>query len=176
MNTLNWKVDFWRPWREVGFLALVASEMAWVALWYNALSQITRPVSFLRIFFTLSLMLVLAHFLARLLIAIQFKIIVRRVIYAGVMLISLLVSLQWLVYAPHRFSPFGILSQTFRGFADFNAIPPDFWVILLVLLVWRRGVTLARNPIAVIPLFEAFNLGCWLCLCLVFYSWGCLPA
>ena len=136
------------PWRLIAFAGLWCAEMSWVALWYSGISPGNRPVSYGRAFLILGGFYVLANLLTRLLNDLDLRVWVRRTVLGLALLASLYAALLWMYYSPQKPGLGEIERRIVAGFASPQVIPSEFWVLLVVLLVFRRGINLERQGIS----------------------------
>lgn len=153
------RTPFLRPWRELTLLALMGMDMCWIATWYVDFTHIGQPIPFLRAYVVLGVMLLIAHYLGRLLNDLNIKTALRRGIFALVILVNLWVGLQLLLYYPAVLSPVDTIHRNFQAFAELNIIPAEFWVMLAILLITSRGVRLARQTLGIDRVIASFQLG-----------------
>ncbi len=160
-----------RPWGWLALLALIFMEMSWAALWFSALSNLGRGVSYAKALAVLSALLILSNLLTRLFQLWDLRLGLRRGLFAFFILLSLYLSIVLLLYAPEWPSIGATIQRLVHGFADLKRIPGEFWVMLVVLLLWRRGVSLAHQVITSELVVGSFRIGV-----LVLFLFGILPA
>lgn len=159
-----------RVWREAAFLSLWCADMCWIALWYSALSQIGGGVTYGRAFLVLGGIYLLSHYLIRLFDYWQLRSGLRQGLVVVLVLASFYYSVGTLIYLSNWPGVFELIKGMVRGFASSSLIPPEFWVALVVLLLWRRGVRLARQAISSDIVMASFGFGGGM-----FFLFGVLP-
>lgn len=135
----------WRSWLDLTILWVMGMDLAWVALWVASLSRIGAPehgLSYSRVFAVLGGLLLTSHLLARWAQDHLHQVGVRSVFFGAAVLASVLAAMEWLIYAGAPVSLGSLVTGMAQKFAAANIIPSEFWVTLLVLLIWQRGVTL----------------------------------
>jgi hypothetical protein len=155
------------PWRELAGLTRIGMELFWIALWYSNLTQINQPVSIVRAFVILGILILVSHFAARALNWEQRGAILHRGIDLVLMLLGLFLALELLLYAPAWQGPGDVARRIVSAFGERNTIPPEFWVLLACLLVWNRGIVLARSLVSADHCLTSFELGL-----LMFFLYG----
>ncbi len=162
-----WEWDGIHPWRELANLSRMGMELCWIALWYSDLTQINHPISIWRAVLVLGALELFSHLLARGLNLEKQHAAVRRLVDLGVLLFNLALSLELLLYAPEWQGPVAIVGRIVSGFSVMNTIPAEFWVLLACLLVWNRGIVLARSRVSADLSLAGFQLGL-----LMFFFYG----
>ncbi len=149
-----------RPWRELTILALVGMEITWLSIWYVTFARISQyPVSLPRVAAVFGLQFLVSHYLARAMNTYGVEPRLRRLVFVASLVIAVWATLQLLLYAPVVLSPGELVGRILPRFAEPNLIPPEFWVMLAVLLVWSRGVSLARRAPGVDRVLTSFQVG-----------------
>lgn len=164
------RIPIVKVWREAAFLSLWAADMCWIALWYSTLSQIGGGVTYGRAFLVLGGIYLFSHFLIRLFDYWQLRTILRQGLVGVLILVSFYYSVSMLIYLGNWPGVLGLVKGMVDGFASANLIPPEFWVALVVLLLWRRGIRLARQPISSDIVMASFGFGGGM-----FFLFGILP-
>lgn len=136
--------DWLRIRRELTFLAFAAMEMCWFTPWYRALTPgaaATPPASA----YSILLGFVLASMsAARAMHALRIKMRLQRGVLAGLLFVSLLVGLRWLLYRAGSVSLSELATRPIRSFSDAGGLIPEELVVALgVLFCWWRGLRLA---------------------------------
>ncbi len=157
------------PWHELAVLSLMMMETSWVAMWYSALSAIGRWVPYEEAFVVLGVIMIGTHMLARSFNLQTIQKWVRWAIVSGLILASLYIALVLLLYWPRWPGVGMILGQVWVSSLQGERIPPEFWVMLAILLIWRRGVGLARRPVSIDHILLSFQTGA-----LSFFIYGIL--
>ena len=140
-------------------ICLITMEVIWAALVFALLAGANHPIPYGRAWLALEFIYLLAYFSSRLGISWQLKKSVRRVLVGIVLGFSLWFSLEVLLFWPRLVGPFTALGQLWTSFSDWTAIPVEFVLLLAILLLWRRAVTLARQPVYVDVVLGSFQWG-----------------
>ncbi len=150
-----------RPWREIATLSLILMETTWAALWYATFPFIAGSVvSFGRSFLILGGMYLLAYGLAYVATSIKASFFAQRGLVALVLIVSILVGLQSLLYVHSQFSLLDIFRKPLDSLKTFtDLLPPEFAVALVVLFIWWRGISLAEEHVEPINVLRRFRIG-----------------
>ena len=149
-----------RFWRELAALALLEMEMSWTVPWFRSLSIATFENPTARVFATLYGMGFAAFITMKLLAGLDLHFKYRRRVLLVLLGISVLVGLQILLYHKEMLSPAALIMQPLYAIANFAAlIPNEFVVILAVLYAWRRGAVLAQEHLGPRAVESEFRLG-----------------
>lgn len=149
-----------RYWRELAIFSLIVMELSWVVPWYRSLTPETYAVSVWRAFFFLFAILLLAHITTRLMNYLDLKIRIRRSITLGLIILNVFLGLKLLLYKTDPISLVELLNRPFRAFSNVGGLIPDeFLVMVIVLVVYWRGMTLATKYIDPITVRQNFFLG-----------------
>jgi hypothetical protein len=149
-----------RYWRELSILSLMVMELSWVVPWYRSLTPETYAVSVWRAFFVLFAILLLAHLFTRLMNYLDLKIRFRRGITLGLIIISVFLGLKLLLYESDPIQLGELVNRPFRAFSDVGGLIPDeFLVMVIVLVVYWRGMSLATKYVDPISVRQNFYLG-----------------
>jgi len=164
--------NLFRPWRELTVVAMAGMELCWLAIWYVTFSRISQfPVGVFQVAGILGMQFLVSHYLARVLNTYQVQPRVRRLVFITGMVLSTWITLQGLLYTPDILPPWVMLKRILPRFAEPNVIPPEFWVMLVVLFMWSRGVSLARRAPGVDRTQGSFQAGILLfCTYAFFYT------
>jgi hypothetical protein len=147
------------PWRELATSTLLLMELSWLALLYSGISQFSKGVPFGSAFLIFSVIYFTSHYLPRGMQAIRLKLHFRRGITTFLILLSLWIGIQRLVYAEGMVSLPTFFQRIFDSFMGADFIPTEFWTLFVILLIWRRGVSLARTPVDNIVVTGSFKIG-----------------
>jgi hypothetical protein len=148
-----------RPWRELALLTQIGMELCWIALWYSNLTQINQPVPIWQAYLVLGGLLLASHALARLLRLETRLLPLRRLVDLVGLVLGCWIGLELLLYLPQWVGPAAIAGRVAAAFAEKNSIPPEFWVLLVCLLVWYRGIATARMLVSAERTLASFGLG-----------------
>jgi len=149
-----------RPWRELVLIAAIVAELSWVALWYRVLFQAGRQVSYLRVLVILLIMLMVFFIPSRVMIYLNTRLSLRRVILFLLFLANYLLGLRALLYTREPVGFMELLNRPVRSFSDMaNLIPTEFIVMLFVLLVSWRGIAYSDRQVGPVNVLASFRLG-----------------
>jgi hypothetical protein len=149
-----------RYWRELAILSLMVMELSWVVPWYRSLTPETYAVSIWSAFIVLFAILVMANLSTRIMNYLDLKIRIRRGVTLGLIILSVFLGLKLLLYETDPLQVGDLLNQPFRAFSDVRGLIPDeFLVIVIVLVVYWRGLLLATKYIDPMSVRQNFYLG-----------------
>ncbi|MCI0520006.1 MAG: DUF4129 domain-containing protein [Chloroflexi bacterium] len=154
-----------RPWRELSFYTLALMEMSWVALWYRVLIAGGVEVPYWRAYLVLSFMTLSMYFSAWIADWLNLMMKIRRWIFGALILANLLLGLKNLLYTGEKSSLFALVLRPISAFADRQSIiPPEFFIMILSLLVCFYGLRLVGRQIEPGAVGDSFRLGITLLL------------
>jgi hypothetical protein len=137
-----------RYWRELALLALMVMELSWIVPWYRSLTPATYELTVWRVFFVLLGLLLVANLSTRLMNFLDLKIRIRQVVTLVLLVLSIFIALKLLLYETEPLQFGELLTRPFRAMSDVRGLIPDeFLVIVVVLVVYWRGLTLASKYI-----------------------------
>lgn len=147
-----------RFWAELARLMLVAMELMLVSGWYNGLDA--QHQGWARVALVLGGVVMVSHYLARLLNAVRISARTRRVVFAVWIIAAMLGSMKLLIF-PHQ--PVALVDLLILPFIvvgpEQNASLGGFIHLLLVgFLIWR-GVVLAAAPVTLTQIQRSFQVG-----------------
>ncbi|MFN2264084.1 MAG: DUF4129 domain-containing protein [Anaerolineales bacterium] len=149
-----------RYWRELAIFALMIMELSWIVPWYRSLTPMTYAASIWKVFFVLLGILLLAHFSTRLMNFLNIKIRIRRIVTLILLILAIFLGLKLLLYEMEAVSFDALLNRPFRAFSDVRGLIPDeFLVIVVVMVVYWRGLVLASKFIDPMSVRGNFYLG-----------------
>lgn len=149
-----------RYWRELSIIALMVMELAWVVPWYRSLTPATYAVSLWRAFFVLAGIILLANISTRAMNFLDIKISIRRFVVIGLILLSVFIGLRLLLYDTEPFLISEMVNRPLRAFSEAGRVIPDeFLVIIIVLVIFWRGLSLASKFIDPVSVRRNFYLG-----------------
>ena len=149
-----------RLWRELAAMACLGMSLSWSVPWFRSLSQATYALSSLRVFSVLGLMGVAAYLSVKGMVHLQLQIKIRQRVMVGLLIVSMLIGLRTLVDTKEILSFGELILQPLKTLGNFTAlIPNEFLVIVVVLLVWRRGSSLAFASISPHTVQDDFKWG-----------------
>lgn len=151
---------FIKPWREIALVAMILMELSWVTLWYRVFARSEQAVPYLQAVVVLTGMLILVYLLNRLMVFLDVRLWVHRLVLLLALLINLFVGLRLLLYARETVSLADIINRPLRSFGDITGvIPAEFVVMMFVLLVCWRGISYSDYQIGSVNAHYGFRLG-----------------
>jgi hypothetical protein len=167
----SFRVPQIRYWRELAIVSLMVMELCWVVPWYRSLTPETYAVSVWRVFFILLVILCIANITTRLMNYLDLKMRIRRGVTLGLIVICVFVGLKLLLYETDSVPVGELLNRPFRAFSDVRGLIPDeFLVILVVLLVYWRGLSLASKYVDPMSVRSNFYLGLGMYVAFIFIN------
>ncbi len=161
--------DRWVSWRDLALAALMVMEISWVAPWFRLLSEETGRPALLRVSMVLLGAMLAAHGIIRLLVFLRLRKFLRQGIVLAVAVVSVLLGIRLLLYSAETLSWGELLRRAWVHILDSNiAIPPEFIVLVFVILAWWRGMALARGDAGPSTLREQFWVGLGMYVAYVF--------
>ncbi|MGW8224737.1 MAG: DUF4129 domain-containing protein [Anaerolineales bacterium] len=149
-----------RYWRELAIFALMVMELSWIVPWYRSLTPETYAASIWKVFFVLLGILLLAHSSTRLMNYLNIKIRIRRIVTLVLLALTIFLGLKLLLYETEPLSFDALFTRPFRAFSDVRGLIPDeFLVIVVVMVVYWRGLVLASKYIDPMSVRGNFYLG-----------------
>jgi hypothetical protein len=160
-----------RYWRELALLALMVMELSWIVPWYRSLTPATYELTVWRVFFVLLGLLLLANLTTRLMNFLDLRIRIRQGVTLGLLLISIFIGLKLLLYETEPLSFDALLTKPFKAMSDVRGLIPDeFLVIVVVLVVYWRGLSLASKYVDPISVRTNFYLGLVMFVAFIFLN------
>jgi len=136
------------PWRELSILMVILMEVCWVTPWFRSLTPRLSAVSPVRGFIILFGMILFSHLLVRTINYLHLKKPVQRGIFVIFLVVCILVGIKSILYAQESVSLLDLINRPLHNFADLkNLLPPEFVVILAVIIAFWRGLTIAQERI-----------------------------
>ena len=152
-----------KAWRELALFASIIMELSWAVLWYRAFIYSDDALSYGRVFLVFGGIMLFSYLVTRLMNHFDLRLILRRILFVGAILISMLVGLESLVYTHETLSVAELLSREIQNFRDVTGIiPSEFMLMLIVLFVCWRGMLLAGKHIAPENVIGGFRTGIFL--------------
>jgi len=154
-------LEAWRhnPWHELAGVCILLMEATVIAFWYSSVLSGDHPASFAGALTLFGTIYAAAYAVAQVLNLLDAKMEVRRGAMVLLALGSVWLGLEMLIHFP-AFPP--IWQMAGRLGTLFNAasgLLSDYWVILLVLVVWQRALSLAGHEIMSESVVERFFWG-----------------
>jgi hypothetical protein len=137
----------WQPLRELAGGGLLVMEMLLAAFWFTTIARGYKPLGLFQTIIILGVVFGGVYVMERTAQAWPVTEGWRRAIEIAVLVFCLWVTLEGLVYFPALPGPQAIFTKLFRDFASEYTIPLEFWVLVVVLLIWGRSLALAHHPI-----------------------------
>ncbi|HPH96573.1 MAG TPA: DUF4129 domain-containing protein [Anaerolineaceae bacterium] len=144
-------------WRGVSVLILFVLEALWAGLMGSSL--LARPDSFVPLLLLVGGILGLGYFLNSLAMIWQVKTAVNWTVLAVLGFFSLWLALELILYWPRLALPWDMLAAMNNEMMVSQQLPAEVLVVLVVLLAWLRGLTLARAGIYTETLLTTFWTG-----------------
>jgi len=149
-----------RYWRELAIISLMVMELSWVVPWYRSLTPATYAAGIWRVFFVLLGILLLANLSTRLMNFLDLKIRIRRAVTLVLIILSIFVGLKLLLYETEPLQFGALFNRPFSAMSDVRGLIPDeFLVMVVVLVVYWRGLSLASKYIDPRSVRSNFYLG-----------------
>jgi hypothetical protein len=159
------------PWREFTILMLIIMESCWITPWFKSLTPETYAIQSLRVLIILSCIVLFSHLLVRLMEYLKLKKSIRRELMVAYLVIVCFTTIKMMLYAQESVSLMELFSRPIRGFADLRSIiPPEFIIIVTVLIGFWRGLSLAQEHIGPSAVQSHFLLGIIMFVVFVFFT------
>ncbi len=154
------KVSRFKAWRELALFAAIVMELSWAVLWYRAFIYSEEHLSYARVFMVFGAIMIFSYFVTRLMNGFDIRLITRRLIFIGVILVSLFFGLKTLIYTRETIGFGELLSREINNFQEMTGlIPPEFMLMLIILFVCWRGMKLVGRHIAPDNVISSFRTG-----------------
>jgi hypothetical protein len=165
------KIPRLRPWREFSVAALSLMELSWVVPWYRVLTPATHAISVERSYGVLGGILIFSMVSVRFMNYLRLKLRAKQWILLCLLGISSLIGVKYLLY-PSEHIPISELFQ--RPFESINSdgvlIPDEFLIILIILVTWWRGTSLAHFKVGPQEVLSKFKLGILMLFGYIFFN------
>jgi hypothetical protein len=160
-----------RYWRELAVFALMVMELSWIVPWYRSLTPATYEVSVWRVFFVLLGLLLLANLSTRLMNFLDLKIRIRQAVTILLLVGSIFIALKLLLYETEPLQFDALFTRPFHAMSDVRGLIPDeFLVIVVVLVIYWRGLSLASKYIDPVSVRSNFYLGLGMFIAYIFLN------
>ncbi len=160
-----------RPWREVGVIGTMLMGLSWGIPWFRSLTQATTVLSTGYAFLVFGIMMLAAYSCVRLLNALRLRASIRRGVLLSLLIVSVLIGLKMLLFAEEDVSIADLTDRQLTSFSDaFALIPDEFIITVAVLIVWRRGSSLANEKIGPRLIRSAFGIGVAMFFAFIFFN------
>lgn len=149
-----------RVWRELTIFSSLLMELSWTIIWYQVLIRSAQQVAYPRAFMVLGSIMLSAYLLGRVLNALELHLWLRRSVMGAVLVVCLFAGMDALLYYREVVGLRELLDRPLRTFQDMaNIIPPEFWVITIVLFVAWRGLAFVDRNIGPSDVLARFRIG-----------------
>lgn len=131
--------------REAAFLAGACAEVCWFTPWFIALTPVTVGLPDAVAIAWVAGLILAPLALTRLLHALHLKLRLRRWVHALALVLAGGVALRGLVYVEEPLPPLELLRRPLASFTQpLNLLPHELLILLVVLLLWWRGLRLGQ--------------------------------
>jgi len=156
------------PWRELATVSAIGMEMSWAILWYQLIAGSNLQAPYGQVFSILLILLLFTYAATRLGKALNLKIYLLRGVLVILLLISLLVSLKVILYGGQIMSLGELILRPIDEFSgSLEMIPAEFFMIMVVILIWWRGIAFAQKRVGPTTIMGGFRTGVFL-----FFAYG----
>lgn len=148
-------------WRELADFSVILMNLSWMASWYHTLTHYTLVLPLYRVFITLGGILLLAYWFGRVTQSLRLKrnlqlilgiILILGCFWFGMILLKVPESLSGISQA--------INNSPIQGWGDaITVIPMEFWVGLVVMVLWWRAITISRVQTGPFLVLREFRIG-----------------
>jgi hypothetical protein len=146
-------------------------ELSWIVPWYRALTPQTYAVSPIQAFLALWGILLIAHISTRATNYLNLKIAIRRWVTLALLMISTVLGLRYLLFRSESLPVSDLLNRSFETISDMRELIPDeFLVIVIVILVFWRGMSLATKYIDPMSVKRNFYIGIGMFIAYIFIN------
>lgn len=154
------RIPHLRYWRELAVFSLMVMELSWIVPWYRSLTPQTYALSTWQVFFILLSILLMANLSTRLMNFLDLKLRIRRYVTLLLIAVSIFAGLRLLLYETEALGLGALFSRPFEALSDVRGLIPDeFLIILVVLVVFWRGLVLATRYVDPMSVRQNFHLG-----------------
>ena len=122
------------PWREIALFSLIIMELSFAVLWYRVLLSFWVRITYLRVFVVFGGILFISFILTRLMNYIGLKTKIQRIVLFILLIVSLLVGLNTLLYPSDWQGLWGIIVRLFNSFSNTNNYVPAEFVLMLIII------------------------------------------
>jgi hypothetical protein len=150
---------------------VVVMEACWITPWFKSLTPETYAINSLRTLIFITGVVLFSHLLIRSMEILRLKRSIQRGLMLGSLVLVSFISIKSLLYNQQPFSLKELLTRPIRSFLDFTSIiPPEFIIIITVLIGFWRGVSLAQEHIGPSTVKGRFWLGIVMFIVFVFFT------
>ncbi|MCK4821805.1 hypothetical protein KA005_38930, partial [bacterium] len=162
-NQYSLEVSKWyrfNPWREIAMFSAIMMELSFSVLWYRVLLSFWERITYVRAFAVFGGILFVSFILTRLMNHITLKTKIQRIVLFTLLIVSLFVGFNTLLYPSEGLGLGGIIVRLFNSFNNTNSyIPAEFVLMLIIIFVIWRGSSLARKRIDPGRFLSSFRIG-----------------
>lgn len=167
----DFKMIKFRYWRELSNAAFLVVELSLIVPWYRAFTPQTYAVSPLQVFLVLLAILLAAHLSTRAMNYLDLKVSIQRWVTLALLVLSSILGLRFLLFRSESLPVGELLNRSFETISDVKELIPDeFLVILIVILVYWRGLSLASKYIDPSTVKRNFYLGIGMITAFIFIN------
>lgn len=149
-----------RLWKEMAILAQMVMELAWIVPWYRSLTGGTNQAGTWRVFTIFLVIMLVFHWAARLMNFLNIRLVLRRTVLIGLLLVAIFGGLRYLLYYAVPVSLLDTFIKPVAAFADILVLIPDeFVIILAILFVAFRGISIASQRTSASDMLVRFQFG-----------------
>lgn len=160
MHSTNSENSQFRPWREIAIFMVMLMEVSWVTLWVRMLVPDIHSLPISYTYFVFLGIIATSHIIARLMEFFRLKVTIRRILAVGILLASTVATLRIFLFQQETLGLVELLDQFIQHMTEFQTLfPSEFIVVLVTLLGWWRGISLAREHIEPSSVMGYFRLG-----------------
>lgn len=161
----------WNPWREMAILMIILMEVSWITPWFKSLAPETYAVDAPRVLIILACIVVFSHLVVRIMDYLHLNKSISQVLMVFFLIIGSFVGIKTMLYPHESLSLSELISHPIRNFADLRSlIPAEFIVIIVVLIGFWRGVSLAQEHIGPSSVKDHFLVGIVMYVVFVFIN------
>jgi hypothetical protein len=160
-------------WRATSTLAYVVMEVSWMVPGYRSLSRAAAGRTLITLFAIFAGILLSANLYTWIMSRLELRRAWKRAFSAVALLAWCILALFMLGPSYHSGDLVGILQRFFTSFRGSSAIIPfEYQMLVIVTLLWLRGVFLAQSWIGMTHVLRSFRLGAGLYLVLGLFNVG----
>ena len=157
-----------QAWRELAIVAAFSMELSWIALWFQLIMRPRLEISYWQACWVFGGIVLATYIAEGAMVHGDVKLSLRRTIFVGLMLASMLVGLAAFIEREEWINLSGLVSRpvtTFQEMAD--ALPTEFIIMLVSLLMSWRGLSLVGRLLEPSTIMVRFRTGL---IMLLFYG------
>ena len=132
-------------WIEIAIYSLMFMELSWAMLWYTVFTGASKSIIFCSVVF--GVMIIVSHYLARIMNNMQLKPKLRTGIMLIWVTITALISMKIMIYPDSSLSGFPMIIDAITSIFDQSHTMSGFWhLVFSIICIWR-GIFHARTPV-----------------------------